>query len=111
MPTPIIVGDLIYNCNDNGVLIVRDKSTGDEVYKKRVASGGRNNFTASAIATPKQLYFSAEDGNIYVVKTGREFERISINKMNAVVMATPAIAGDQLFIRTLNHLICIAPKQ
>ena len=110
MPTPIIVGDLLYNCNDNGVLTVRERATGKDVYKKRVASGGKNNFSASAIATQKHLYFSAESGHIVVVKTGRTFERVATNEMNGIVMATPAISGNQLFIRTLNQLVCISPN-
>lgn len=108
MPTPIIVGELHYTCNDNGVLTVRESKTGEEVYKQRVAKGGKNNFSASAVATKNHLYFAGESGNVVVVKTGREFERVATNEMDAIVMATPAIAGDQLFIRTTNHLICVA---
>ena len=111
MPTPIIIGDLLYTGGDNGVLTVRDKATGEDIYKKRVTSGGRNNFSASAIGTESHIYFCAENGNVAVVKTGKEFERIAINKMNEIVMATPAIADDQLFIRTKTHLVCVAEHQ
>ena len=107
MPTPIIVGDLHYTCGDRGVLTVRETKTGEEVYKQRVSSGS-NNFTASPVATKDHLYLSAENGNVIVVKTGREYERVATNKMDAILMSTPAIAGDQLFIRTDQHLVCIS---
>ena len=106
MPTPIIVDGLLYNCNDNGVLVVRDAKSGEKVYKKRVSTG-TNNFTASAVATSKHLYFCSEKGNVIVVKTGKEFEEIADNDMGAVVMATPAIAGDRMLIRTVDQLFCI----
>jgi hypothetical protein len=109
MPTPIIVGDLHYTCDDRGILTVREAKTGEEVYRRRVAGEG-GNFTASAVATAEHLYFPAEDGDILVVKTGREFELVATNSVGAVVMSTPAIAGDQLFVRTANELICLSAR-
>lgn len=107
MPTPIIVGDLLYSCNDNGVLTVREAATGEEIYKKRVG-GGKNTFSASAVATNDHLYFASEDGKVAVAKTGSEFVRVATNDMKAIVMATPAMAGDQLFVRTVDSLVCVA---
>ena len=110
MPTPIIVEDLLYNCNDRGVLTVRDLSNGEQVYKQRVSTG-TNNFSASAVATKKHVYFSSENGTITIVKTGREYDLAATNKMEEQVLATPAIAGDRLLIRTVDQLVCIAESQ
>ncbi len=110
MPTPIIVDQLLYTCNDNGVLTVREAKTGKQIYKTRVAKS-KNNFSASAVATKDHLYFSSESGQIIVVKTGDKFERVAINDMKQVVMATPAISGNHLFIRTTEHLVCIGTKK
>ena len=107
MPTPIVVGDLHYTCDDRGILTVRDAKTGEQVYQNRVAKAG-SNFTASAVATNDHIYFPAETGDILIVKTGREYELVSTNKLGEVVMSTPAIAGDRLFIRTAAHLVCIS---
>ena len=107
MPTPIIVGDLIYTCNDRGVLEVRELKSGEQVYQQRV-SKGTNTFSASAVATKDHVYFSSEAGIVTVIKTGRSYQLVSSNDMDAVVMATPAIAGDQIFVRTVDHLVCIA---
>lgn len=103
MPTPIVVGDLLYTCNDNGRLAVRDALTGELVYRQRVTTGS-NTFSASAVATPSQVYFSSENGDVIVIKTGREYEQIAKNPMGETLMSTPAIAGDQIFIRTIRHL-------
>ena len=106
MPTPIIVGELLYTCNDNGRLAVRELATGEEVYRRRV-SESTGTYSASAVATPSQIYFSNEAGKITVVKPGREYELIAENDMGETVMATPAISGDKLLIRTVKHLVCI----
>ncbi len=109
MPTPILVKDLLYTCNDNGVLEVRQSKTGEQVYKKRVTAGS-NTFSASAVGTPQHLYFCSESGKVVVIGTGDEYELVAENDMKSVVMATPAISGDRLLIRTVDHLVCIAKE-
>ncbi|MGI9516274.1 MAG: PQQ-binding-like beta-propeller repeat protein, partial [Pirellulaceae bacterium] len=59
MPTPIIVGDYLYTCNDNGRLAVRDAKTGELMYKQRVTQGSTT-FSTSAVATADRIYFSSE---------------------------------------------------
>lgn len=106
MPTPIVVDKLLYTCNDNGRLAVRNALTGELIYRERVVVG-RNTFSASAVATPEAVYFPSENGDVIVIKTGETYEFIAENSMGETLMATPAIAGDQLFIRTSRHLYCI----
>lgn len=110
MPTPILVGKLLYSCNDNGVLTVREAATGDLVYRQRVSSGSQNTYSASAVATKEHLYFSSESGKIVVAKTGKQYTHVTTNDMQAVVMATPAMADDQLFVRTVDGIVCIGEK-
>ncbi len=106
MPTPIVIGQRLYTCNDNGRLTVRDALNGQLIYKQRVGQES-GTYTASAVATKDRLYFSNEKGIVTVVKTGDEYEQIAENDIGQVIMATPAIAGDQLFVRTPGQLICL----
>ena len=106
MPTPIVVGELMYTCNDNGRLSVRNALSGETIYRKRVGEES-GTFSASAVATADHLFFSNEKGLVIVVKTGKEYELVAENSMEGVVMATPAIAGDRLLIRTSRHLYCL----
>ncbi len=63
MPTPIVYGDYLYICTNDGILTCHDAATGDTVYKKRLrASGGGLSFTASPVAGDGHIYFSSEDG-------------------------------------------------
>ena len=106
MPTPLVLGGRLYLCNDNGRLSVRHALSGDLIYRRRVGTGTRT-FSASAVAAGGHLYFCSERGEVSVVKEGNEFELVATNDMNDIVMATPAIAGDSLLIRTAQRLVCI----
>lgn len=108
MPTPIVVGDYLYNCDDNGRLSVRNVTDGTLVYQERVGNGVT--YSASAVATPNQIYYGDENGTVHVIRTGATFELLAENAMPDTLMATPAITGDRLLIRTVKQLICIGPK-
>ncbi len=108
MPTPLVKDKLLYTCNDNGRLTVRDAITGDLVYRQRIGTGGRT-YSASAVAAGGHLYFASERGEVTVITEGDAFKKVGSNDMGEVVMATPAVSGDRLLIRTLRNLYCIAP--
>jgi outer membrane protein assembly factor BamB len=109
MPTTLVYGDLLYVLRDSGVLGAYDIKTGERRYEQRLGSGG-GGFTASVIAGDEKLYFTAELGEVYVVKPGPEFELLATNEMDEICMATPAISHGTLFYRTKDHLVAIAGK-
>jgi hypothetical protein len=106
MPTPILYGDYLYICRNNGILLCYDARTGEEVYKNRVGSM-RSAFSASPIAADGKLYFTDEYGGIHIIKAGSEFEHLNTNELNESCLATPSISGNLLFVRTLGHLFAI----
>ena len=55
-----------------------------------------------------RLYAGNEQGLVYVLTAGDSYELLATNDMGAPCLATPAIAGGELFIRTQTHLYCIA---
>lgn len=107
MQTPIVVGDLLYVCRDNGVLGCYEVATGHEVYRQRLGGGGTSGFSASAVSDGEKIYFSNEVGEIFVVRAGPEFELLEVNEMGEIVMATPAISEGVLFFRTRGHVVAI----
>jgi hypothetical protein len=54
------------------------------------------------------VYFAGEDGDVYVVAAGPEFELLASNPMGEMLMATPAISEGMLLLRTLGNLVAIA---
>ena len=102
--TPLLYDGLLYVCADNGILSAYDPATGTRIYQQRVspASGG---FSASPVAAAGRIYLSSEDGDVFVVRAGRKFELLSTNRMGEIVMATPAISGTLLIVRTQTQLV------
>lgn len=105
MPTPIVYGDELYVVRDTGVLGVYDARTGDELYRTRLGEGGY--FTASPVAADGKLYFTGEDGDVFVVRAGPDFELLATNRLSEPVLASPAISGGMLLFRTQHHLLAI----
>jgi outer membrane protein assembly factor BamB len=106
-PTPIIYGDLLYVLSDNGVLNAYDAKTGQNIYQQRLPTS----FSASPVAADGKLYLSSEDGDVFVVKAGRQYELISRNTMNQPLMATPALTDGMLILRGENTIYALSERK
>lgn len=69
---------------------------------------GRTAFTASPVAADDKLYFTSEEGDVFVVDADADLGVISINYMGEACLATPAISEGRIYIRGRRHLFCIA---
>ena len=103
MQTPLIYRGYLYNLQINGQLTCFDALTGVPKYKESLKEA----FTSSGIAADGKLYFSSEDGNVYVIKAGPEFQLLAKNALKDICMATPAISGNTLIFRTQHYLIAV----
>ena len=109
MQTPLVYGDHLYVCRDNGVLSCYEAATGERRYQKRLGAGSAG-FTASAVAGDGKIYFTSEMGDTYVIKPGPEFEVLAENSLDEITMATPALSGGVLFFRTKDHLVAVGER-
>lgn len=103
--TPILYQGILYALTDNGILSAYEPKTGERIYQQRVAGGA--GFSASPVAANGRLYLASEDGDVHVVKAGRAYELLASNRMGEPLMATPAISGNTMFIRTLTSLVAV----
>jgi len=106
--TPIVYGDYLYACTDNGILSQYHAKTGEQTFRARLGGGG--SFAASPVAADGKVYFVSEDGDVFVIKAGPTYELLARNSMGEVVMASPAIAGRMIIIRGQSHVFGIAEK-
>lgn len=107
-PSTIIYKDQLYVLLDRGFVTSYDARTGKPVYGRNRLPNGRA-FTSSPVAAGGRLYFVNEFGTTFVVKAGEKFELLAENSLaeEDMCMATPAIVGDRLLIRTDDRLYCI----
>ena len=105
-PTPLVYQGHLYICNDNGVLTVYDAAGGALVYQQRIGATN-STFSASPVAAQGRIYFSSEDGEVFVVRAGPKYELLATNRMGEALMATPAISGGMLLVRGQRQLFAV----
>ena len=101
MASPVVYRGLLYNMQINGLLTVVDALTGAVKYKKDTGKA----FSGSGVASDGRLYFPAESGEVFVIEAGPEYKLLSVNNMEDVCMASPAIAPGMILFRTQHSLI------
>jgi outer membrane protein assembly factor BamB len=106
MISPVLYQGLLYVSKNNGVFAVFDAVTGEKVYQERLGDG-TTGFTASLVAADGKVYFTSEDGDVFVVKAGRTYELLSKSPLGDYAMATPAIANGTLYFRTGSAVIAV----
>jgi len=99
-PSVLLVDDLLFMVDDGGVASCLEAKTGNEVWKGRL--GG--NYSASPIYCGGKVYFFDQDGKATVIKASRKYEVIAVNRLQDGFMASPAVSGHALFLRTKSAL-------
>ncbi len=107
-PSTLLYQGLLYVLYDRGIFGCYDPATGEEVYKRERLPDGRA-FTSSPWASDGKIFCLNEDGVTFVIRAGRQFEILHTNKLaeDDIGMATPAIVGNKLLLRTDKRLYCI----
>lgn len=100
MSSPILVGQAVYFVSDGGVAECIDVKTGERIWRERL--GG--NFSASPIHVGGNLYFGNRDGQVLVIAASEAYQEIATNELDGSIMASPAMIGEDLIIRTDKHL-------
>jgi len=99
-PSPLLVGDELYMITDNGIATCVDAATGKEHWKARV--GG--NHSASPTYADGRIYFLSEEGESVVIAPGKELKVLAKNELNGETLASMAVSGGSIFIRSRTHL-------
>ena len=107
-PTTIVYEGRLYVLYDRGLLACYDAATGRTIYSPQRIPDGRA-FTSSPWAYNGKLFCLNEDGKTFVFATGDEFKLLHINELaeDDMGMASPAIVGDRLLVRTAARLYCL----
>jgi outer membrane protein assembly factor BamB len=98
--TPLLVDDLLFMINDSGVISCVEAKTGAAVWQKRFDGA----YSASPLYADGRIYFFGEDGQSPVIEPAREYKELAVNKLDGSFMASPAVSGKALFLRTKTHL-------
>jgi outer membrane protein assembly factor BamB len=108
VPSPVLYeGRLYFNQTNAGVLSCVDAAIG-KVIMERTRLPGIRGVYASPVAAAGRIYIVGRDGTTLVIAPGAELNVLATNRLDDRIDASPALVGDQIFLRGKTHLYCIA---
>ncbi len=108
VPSPLVTSGRLYFTKGLAAIVsCVDVKTGKPVFETQRLPG-LDNLYASPVATNNNIYFSSREGKTLVIRNNPKFEVVATNQLDGQLDASPAISGDQIFLRTKSHLYCIA---
>lgn len=99
-PSLLLVGDLLFFIDDGGIASCLEAATGREVWRERV--GG--NYSASPLYADGRIYCFSEEGKTTVLRAARDYQVLAEQTLDDGFMASPAVSGNDLILRTRTHL-------
>jgi len=106
-PSPLLVGDELYTVSDIGIAAALEAKTGVVRWLQRL--GG--NHSASPVFADGRIYFLSEERVTTVIAPGPEFRLLAKNQLDGTTLASMAVSGGSIFIRTDRHLYRIGSPQ
>jgi outer membrane protein assembly factor BamB len=108
VPSPLLYDERLYFSQSNqAILSCLDAKTGAPIID-RTRLPGISNIYASPVAADNRVYIVGRDGTTLVLERSDELKILATNKIDDSIDASPALAGDQLFLRGSKYLYCIA---
>jgi outer membrane protein assembly factor BamB len=105
-PSLLLVKDLLFMVSDGGVVSCLDAKTGKQRWSERL----NGQYTASPVYAAGLIYLPNEGGKTTVIRASAEYEVVATNDLDAGCMASPAVVGDTLLLRTKTHLYAIGER-
>ncbi len=98
--SPTVANGLVFLASNAGIATCVDAATGKELWKERLGA----TFRATPLVSDGKVYFFSKEGKATVVEAAPEFKIVAQTEMNEDIIASPAAAGGELFLRTKEHL-------
>jgi outer membrane protein assembly factor BamB len=109
--SPVLIDDYLYWVNDQGIANCVDRTTGKQVYQKRLPGAGQ--LYASVMAAGDKIYAVTREKGTFVLAAKPEFEQLAQNQLDddaGICNAGPAVSHGRLLLRSNKYLYCIGTK-
>jgi outer membrane protein assembly factor BamB len=104
--SPFVKDGILYMIHERGNLTCLDAATGKTVYVNKL----KGQFYAAPVCADGKIYITAKNGTFYSLKEGREFQVLAESKLEGEFMASPAVSGKSLILRSSKALYRIEQK-
>ena len=103
--SPLVYERVLYLVKSGGILSAFDSETG-AVLKQGRLRNAIDDYSASPVAADGRILFASETGKLTVVRAGKDWEELSTHALGEMIYASPAVAGDRVYVRTEKGLWC-----
>ena len=107
VPSPVAVDGNLFLFTDKGIGQCFNLQTGEMHWQERIARG----FSGSPVATKENIYIMDESGMLYTIAAAKKYKLVGSHALGEASHSTPAIANNQMYLRTESNLICIGTKK
>jgi outer membrane protein assembly factor BamB len=103
IPSPLVYRGVMYLMKEGGIVTSLDPVSG-QVLKQGRTPNALEEYYASPVAADGKIFLVSGSGKVTVLKADAQWEILATSDLGEEVWGTPAIAGNNLFIRTRNAL-------
>jgi outer membrane protein assembly factor BamB len=108
VPSTLLYGDQLYMINDQtSVATAYEAKSGAVLWQGRLGELAVNGFSTSPVGVDGKVFFTNEEGETFVLKAGKTFELLHVNKVNEPMLASPAMVDGTWYFRTPEHLFAV----
>ena len=102
VPTPLIYHNRLYVVRNGGIVHCRNPLNGQQIFRGRLGAIG--GYYASPVAGDGKVYFASDRGVVTVINSSDSLEVLGTNDLRERILATPALVGGKIYVRTDEHL-------
>ncbi|HKS35918.1 MAG TPA: PQQ-binding-like beta-propeller repeat protein, partial [Verrucomicrobiae bacterium] len=102
VPSPLYFDRRLYTFKDGGLVFCRAADTGELLYDERLGTLGY--YYSSPVAADNRIYIASAEGVVTVIDAGVRLNVLATNKLDGAILATPALAAGNIYVRTESHL-------
>lgn len=109
LPSPLVYRGVLYMVNEGGVMTTLEASSGKLLQQARLR-GEADKYYASPVAADGKIYVASHTGMVSVLAAGGEQKLLAVNRIEEDILATPALTGGRVYIRTRSGLWCFGGR-
>ncbi|MHC4199445.1 MAG: PQQ-binding-like beta-propeller repeat protein, partial [Planctomycetota bacterium] len=104
-PSMLYCRKRLFLLRDGGLLTCLEAATGKEIFREKI--GARGQYAASPIAAGDKIITASVRGTVTVIRVGDKLQVLARNDFKENIFATPALAGNKIYLRTNRHLYAL----
>jgi outer membrane protein assembly factor BamB len=106
--SPYISDGRMFLVKEGGICTVFSTTDG-KPFRSARRLGNNGGYFASPVGGDGKIYLAGDNGKILVLRDSSDYEELALNDLGETIIATPAISGGRLFVRTRTKVYCIVP--